>query len=374
MAGNTLRLGVELDEGGVTKKLNGISQAFDKLGGPGSGASLFGNVGAKAVALGFNLISDAASGTIGFLDGAVHAAIEDQASTERLTQALKNNIPGWDGNTQAISDYIDMQTERGFSDDDTRASIGQLIGITHDMTQATRINSIAEDLARAKNISLMEATDLLTKAVQGNGRGLKSLGIDIGKTKDAAGILKIVQDNVRGSAEAWNNTMQGKLNKSQVKFNEAIEKIGYQLLPVVADIMQKFSDDWLPALGRGWQKVTDALRPVAKVLGEIVHWISQAIGWIDKMIKKLKDLNVASIAVPPIPGLGVIPHFASGGIVTQPTLAMVGERGPEAIVPLNGGGFGHSHDIYMDGRKVADAVSERQFYQQRRSAAATTRV
>ena len=29
--------------------------------------------------------------------------------------------------------------------------------------------------------------------------------------------------------------------------------------------------------------------------------------------------------------------MASGGIVTGPTLAMVGERGPEAVIPLNKG-------------------------------------
>lgn len=33
-----------------------------------------------------------------------------------------------------------------------------------------------------------------------------------------------------------------------------------------------------------------------------------------------------------------VPFFAQGGIVTSPTLAMVGESGPEAIVPLNGSG------------------------------------
>ena len=33
-----------------------------------------------------------------------------------------------------------------------------------------------------------------------------------------------------------------------------------------------------------------------------------------------------------------IPHFAQGGIVTQPTLALIGEAGPEAIVPLSGRG------------------------------------
>ena len=42
-----------------------------------------------------------------------------------------------------------------------------------------------------------------------------------------------------------------------------------------------------------------------------------------------------------IPGEGVVAPFASGGIVTKPTLGLVGESGPEAIVPLNGGGFGN---------------------------------
>jgi gas vesicle protein len=48
-----------------------------------------------------------------------------------------------------------------------------------------------------------------------------------------------------------------------------------------------------------------------------------------------------------VPGLGgkgfsvpKIPMLADGGIVTGPTLAMIGERGPEAVIPLNRGGIG----------------------------------
>jgi hypothetical protein len=32
-----------------------------------------------------------------------------------------------------------------------------------------------------------------------------------------------------------------------------------------------------------------------------------------------------------------IPYLADGGIVTGPTLAMIGEKGPEAVIPLNRG-------------------------------------
>ena len=44
--------------------------------------------------------------------------------------------------------------------------------------------------------------------------------------------------------------------------------------------------------------------------------------------------------VPGIGGKGFdvpnIPMLAEGGIVTGPTLAMIGERGPEAVIPLSG--------------------------------------
>ena len=34
--------------------------------------------------------------------------------------------------------------------------------------------------------------------------------------------------------------------------------------------------------------------------------------------------------------LAGIPKLATGGIVTEPTIAMIGEAGPEAVVPLDG--------------------------------------
>ena len=55
-----------------------------------------------------------------------------------------------------------------------------------------------------------------------------------------------------------------------------------------------------------------------------------------------------------------VPHFAHGGIVRSPTLALVGENGPEEIVPL-GRGRGsrpiHTHvHVMLDGREIASAL------------------
>jgi len=59
-----------------------------------------------------------------------------------------------------------------------------------------------------------------------------------------------------------------------------------------------------------------------------------------------------------VPGLGDkgfsvpnIPYLAEGGIVTGPTLAMIGERGPEAVIPLSGrnSGMGGNYTINITG-------------------------
>jgi hypothetical protein len=39
------------------------------------------------------------------------------------------------------------------------------------------------------------------------------------------------------------------------------------------------------------------------------------------------------------PQMPTIPALAEGGIVTRPTLALIGEAGPEAVVPLGRGGM-----------------------------------
>jgi phage-related protein len=74
--------------------------------------------------------------------------------------------------------------------------------------------------------------------------------------------------------------------------------------------------------------------------------------------------------VPGIAGKGwTIPKMATGGIVTRPTIALIGEAGPEAVVPLSAGGVGLGGvtiNVYAltanaeVGRKVYEALREYQ--------------
>jgi hypothetical protein len=65
-----------------------------------------------------------------------------------------------------------------------------------------------------------------------------------------------------------------------------------------------------------------------------------------------------------------LPRMAAGGIVTGPTLALIGEAGPEAVVPLSGrnAGMGNTYNINVNagmgtngaqvGREIVDAIKK----------------
>ena len=57
--------------------------------------------------------------------------------------------------------------------------------------------------------------------------------------------------------------------------------------------------------------------------------VNAAISGINTMIKTINKVPGVSI-----PTIGKIPKLAKGGIIDSPTIAMVGEAGKEAVMPL----------------------------------------
>lgn len=364
--GNSVRFTATIDDK-VSGKLGIIGGKFDKTFGKGSAASLFGNVGAKAVAGGFNLISTAIGGTLGFLGDSVTAFNEDAQSQALFHQALQNNIEGWKFSQKAVDDYVDSQIELGFVDDDVRASLSQLVGVTHDAGKAMELNTLAQDLARAKGIDLATATDIVTKAAQGNGKALKALGIDVGKTTDAATLLDKIQQNVEGSASTWANTTSGKLQIAQDKFNEATEKLGGVIMPVLADVMTKATDEWLPAFGRGVNKVN-------AFLSDMIDRLNRGIRKIQDFFKSLASLAGPMIGPPghQVPNPNYVPPHAQGGMVglNGPEMIMVGERGPEQVIANRSSGGGGGTGVTIVGvseKDIIDMVDRGLYFKLRRA-------
>jgi hypothetical protein len=267
--GDSSKLGKSLDQAGT--KAQGFGS---KLKGVGTGLT----IGAGAAA--FNLVTTAISIGIGKLGEAQQAYRDDQVSQAKMATVLKNAIPNWNGNTDAIEKYATAQQGLGFSDDSVRDSISKLVGVTHDQNEAMALNSLAMDLARAKNISLEQATAIVTKAHEGNGKALKGLGIDIGNAKTGAELLQAAQDNVKGSAEAWAATSEGKAAVSQTKVAEAMEKVGM--------VVDKVSSVVIPALADAFVGVTDWIASiwptVGPIVGKVMDIVGEAIGFVSKNV------------------------------------------------------------------------------------------
>jgi hypothetical protein len=99
-------------------------------------------------------------------------------------------------------------------------------------------------------------------------------------------------------------------------------------------------------------------------LGSMI-WNLLKVGF-DFVVQGLKNVINGIITMANIlPGV-TIPYLAEGGIVTKPTLAIIGESGPEAVIPLGRGMGGNTFNIYnptirddSDIRKLANEVSRR---------------
>ena len=104
------------------------------------------------------------------------------------------------------------------------------------------------------------------------------------------------------------------------------------------------------ALGSVWGFITDLKTKITgigsnlweglktgltSVIGFLRNSLNGLIGLFNKPIEFFNNNNGPLPNIPLIPN---IPALAMGGIVTRPTLALIGEAGPEAVVPLSGAG------------------------------------
>lgn len=87
----------------------------------------------------------------------------------------------------------------------------------------------------------------------------------------------------------------------------------------------------------------------------IINAVNTVLGFIGKLVGAIRSIPSLPNIGGAIGGLvGKIPGLADGGIVRGPTLAMIGERGPEAVIPLNRGGIGGNITVNINST-LADA-------------------
>ena len=151
---------------------------------------------------------------------------------------------------------------------------------------------------------------------------------------------------------------------------EHLKAIGTYVYEALAPLIEGVLVGAFKGLQDSVPTLLTALNKVLTVLEGIAGAANAALDALDKVTAGKARKTIGGIIGKQLLGpLGSIPGFADGGIVTSPTLAMIGEAGPEAVVPLNGknGGMGGNVTINVSGgissaadigRSVVDALTQ----------------
>jgi SLT domain-containing protein len=352
------------------------------------------------------------------LGGATKAAMEDQAAQVQLAGVLERSASATQQDIAATEEFISsLSRATAVADDDLRPALAQLVQATGSLEQSQQLLVQAQDISASTGKDLATVTDALSKAYNGNMKGLRALDASliplISDGLTFTEVMDVLAYTTGGAAADAAQTAEGRMRNLSIQIGEAKESIGAALLPVVAQLIDKLIPlaEWVQqntqvvvilagVIGglsaavlaiNAAMKVYQATLVVVKVAQAALNFVMSAnpIGvvilaiaalvaafvilekkfgvvssaveflgeqfykWIINPLKQIIDLaGRAASAVGAIAGgiggaiSAVIPGLAEGGIVTSPTLAMIGEGGePEAVIPLSqldrfGGGGG----------------------------------
>lgn len=196
------------------------------------------------------------------LQSSVKAAEQAELAQARLRQALKASNVSYKTHGKAIDKAIQKTSKlAGLDDEELSDSFAKLVRTTGSVKRAMKDMGLAADIARGRNISLEQATKIVEKAETGQLRGLKAIGVHIGKGTTATQALERAQKKFAGSAVSYGKTAAGAQAKLSVAFENLKEKIGAKLIPVITKLALKLVNfvDWAE---KNWPRFKKAIQPV----------------------------------------------------------------------------------------------------------------
>jgi phage-related protein len=378
MAGNrTLKLSILADVDDLNKKLKAANGDVEKSA---SGLEKFGKVAGAAF-----LAAAAAAGAYAVkigVDG-VKAALADEQSQVKLASALENATKATKAQIAATEDSIDkMARATGVADDNLRPALARLALSTGNVSKAQDLLSLALDISTQTGKPLEAVANSLGKAYDGNSAALGRLGIGLTAAELKAMSFTEVQTKLTdlfGGAAAKNaETFQGRMDRLKVAFDEGVETIGYNLLPIIQtfidvivnkvipgfDKFVKLFDPLKQAIDRNKESfqalgafIVDYIVPVFTVaLGGAISFVAKIaagvvdiVGGVINVIRSLVSGAIDGInalikaynAIPILPNIPTIskPSFTTPS-VSAPKVSTPTYTPPTITTPSTGGGGG----------------------------------
>lgn len=333
----------------------------------------------------------ALAGLTAVIGDSIKAATDDAEAQALLARQLRASALASDATIAATERFISKTSmAAAVTDDELRPALARIVTATGEVNEAQDLLSIALDVSAATGKDLTSVSEALAKGFAGNLKPLGALSPEL-KTLikdggDFSDVLRILEGNFKGAADTAANTAAGGMRRLSISIGEAKESLGAAFLPVLEAALpqlQAFAN-WAmenPALLKnvalgigGITAATIALNAAMAVnpyvlaaagivalalafdrLGTAFQKAEGALKFLTGIANVGAGLLIPGGLGPAIknffgssskagkPGGGLnIPKMADGGMVTGPTLALIGEAGPEAVVPLDRmGGMGN---------------------------------
>lgn len=280
---------------GASRATNTFSRDFSKAErGVLAGSGVFRGLGRS--------LAFASGGFLAFGGGAaivrkvIDAAQEAQVVNRQLATQLKadgKDIADW--REQIDKAATSLSALSGFQDDEIKAGLTTILRTVPDVSKALKDEALAADLARARHISLAQASTIVAKTEAGNTTLLRRQGFQIAKNATVEQALATVRAKVAGQARA--GTTDGERFAAMLHQTEEI--IGTALLPTLNKYLRS-GTAWLEQMNESGQlerDVSHAAHELATGIDDaakVIKTIDSVTGGFKNTLELLLALKVAS--------------------------------------------------------------------------------
>jgi hypothetical protein len=160
---------------------------------------------------------------------------------------------------------------------------------------------LALDVSAGGSVDLGSATNAVTKALQGNYKALKNLGVPITdamvKAKDLNAILAVTAKTFGGAAATRANTFEFRMKRLAIAFDEAKETLGTALLPVLEELFTVMVTKVIPAIQKFLEENGNKLVAVMTQAIKAIVGFGFAIFKVFAFVAKHKEVFVSLGAI-----------------------------------------------------------------------------
>jgi len=297
--------GIEVKIGADTSRLGRDMRKADGIVGRFSKA-------ASNALMGVGVAAAGAAIKIG-VDG-VKAYIEDEKAARKLAVTLENVAGAKAEQIASVEEYITKTMfATGVADDELRPAMARLLRSTQDITKSQKLLNLSLDIAAGTGKSLDSVASALGKSYDGSNASLSRLGLGLdaatlkeGKFSD---ITQQLRKDFQGFAEADANTMEGKLARLNLRWQETKEQIGGVILEGLEPLM-----DWFET-AEGEKVIQDLLDGMVEAFKVLAKELPGIVKMITNLLSSFKNSSIdfSALATPGLIAGAMAWKYTPGG-------------------------------------------------------------